>query len=240
MGSETPYVVSYAIAKCEGTRFIFPMLYRFIISTTALFLISFSAASAADLGVFQRQADIGPTRLAGSAVPQGDGYLVTASGENMWGTNDTFHFVWKKVSDDVSLAADIAFLSTEGNPHRKACLIVRQDLDPDSVYADAAVHGNGLTSLQYRETKGGRTLEAPTKMSSPKRLQIEKRGENVSISVAGEGKKLEPAAGPIRLSLKMPFFVGLGLCSHDSNAVVKATFSKVELTSHSSPPSQQK
>ena len=218
------------------------MLHRFIVSTTTLFLISFSTGLlAADLGTFSRQADIGPTHHAGSAVAQSNGsYLLTAGGENMWGTNDTFHFIWKKVSSDVSLAADIAFLSAEGNPHRKACLIVRQDLDPDSVYADAALHGNGLTSLQYRETKGGRTLEAPTKISSPKRLQIEKRGENISISVAGEGGKLEPAAGPIRLSLKMPFFVGLGLCSHDSNAIVKATFSKVELTSHSSSPSEPK
>jgi hypothetical protein len=33
-------------------------------------------------------------------------YTVAGGGANMWSTNDAFHFVWKKVSGDVSLAAD--------------------------------------------------------------------------------------------------------------------------------------
>ena len=41
----------------------------------------------------------------------------------MWFVSDAFQFVWKKVSGDVTIAADIAFPSPGGNAHRKACLL---------------------------------------------------------------------------------------------------------------------
>ena len=95
----------------------------------------------------------------------------------MWFTNDAFHFVWKKISGDGMLDADVGFPVPGGNAHRKACLIFRQSLEADSAYADAALHGDGLTSLQYREVKGGRTYEVQSNVSSPSRLRLEKRGK---------------------------------------------------------------
>ena len=53
-------------------------------------------------------------------------YSVSASGENMWFTNDAFYFAWKKASGDVSISADISFLGEGKNPHRKAVLMIRQ------------------------------------------------------------------------------------------------------------------
>src|SRR5580692_11432883 len=103
-----------------------------------------------ELGLFSEQGDVGVVRHTGSAQfdPARDAYVVSGSGANMWFTNDAFHFVWKKVSGDVELSTDIHFLDTAGVDHRKACLLVRQSLDADSAYVDAAQHANGLTSLQ--------------------------------------------------------------------------------------------
>src|SRR5688572_8014273 len=170
-----------------------------------------SAARAATLGLFDGQNDIGATRHAGSVdydTERGT-YTVSGGGANMWFTNDAFHFVWKKVSGDVMLAADVAFIGSGGDPHRKACLIVRQDLDPDSAYADAALHGDGLTSLQYREIKGARTYEIQSNLSAPARLRIEKQGSYVSMSIAPKDGDLRPAGGSFRLALHDPFYVGL-------------------------------
>jgi hypothetical protein len=149
----------------------------------------------------------------------------------MWFTNDAFHFVWKKMSGDVTLAADISFVTAGGNAHRKACLIIRQSLDPDSAYADAALHGDGLTSLQYRETTNARTSEIQANLSAPTRLRIEKRGDYVSMSIAREGEELHPAGGSFRLKFADPFYVGLGVCAHDNKALETAVFAKVELIS---------
>lgn len=110
---------------------------------TLLFLTSPSPVDAQPVGVFENQGDVGLTKRAGSAsfAVGPDAYTVTGGGANMWFTNDAFHFVWKQVAGDATLAADISFPDEGGDPHRKACLLVRQSLAPDSAYADAAVHG---------------------------------------------------------------------------------------------------
>src|SRR4030081_3085375 len=101
--------------------------------------------SAAPTGVFENHVDVGSVLHPGTLEydPAQGTYTVGGSGENIWSTTDAFHFVWKKVAGDVSLAANISFLGKGGNEHRKAVLMVRQSLDADSVYADVALHGNG-------------------------------------------------------------------------------------------------
>src|SRR4030095_9373337 len=113
--------------------------------------------------------------------------------------------------------------------------IIRQNLDADSPYADAALHGDGLTSLQYREVKGGPTREIQSNVRSPPRVQIEKRGDYVGMSTAKEGQPLQPAGGSFRIKLESPVYVGLGVCAHDNNTVEKALFSNVELRQRPAP-----
>ena len=90
---------------------------------------------------------------------------------------DAFHFVWKKASGDLSLAADIAFVGAGNDPHRKACLMIRQSLDADSAYVDVALHGDGLTSLQFREAKGAATHEVQANVSAPEAAPDREAGQ---------------------------------------------------------------
>src|SRR4051812_8710132 len=77
----------------------------------------------AAVGPFEDQIEIGAPHHAGSVefATARRTYTVAGGGANMWFTNDAFHFVWKKVSGDATLAADISFLGQGGDPHRKAC-----------------------------------------------------------------------------------------------------------------------
>jgi TolB protein len=202
---------------------------RSLVFSTLLACFSYDAQSAT-IGIFESHNDIGNTTRSGSVqfdAARGT-YTVTGGGENMWFTNDAFHFAWKKVSGDITLAADLTFPKQGGNAHRKACLLIRQSLDADSAYADAALHGDGLTSLQYRETKGGRTYEIQSGVSAPKRLRIEKRGQYISMSIGNNADDLHPAGGSFRLELTEPFYIGLGVCAHDTNAIETAVFANVD------------
>jgi TolB protein len=209
----------------------FPKIYAFALLTAmAAVRVSFPQ-------IFDGQTDIGHPSHIGKVEfnKQSGEYTVSGGGSNMWFSADAFNFVWKKVSGDVSLAADINFQGTGGDPHRKGCLLVRQTLEPDSPYADAALHGDGLTSLQYRESKGARTYEIQANASGPKRLRIEKRGKYVSMSIAKAGEELHPSGGTFRLILEEPFYIGLGVCSHNDSRIETAVFSNVQLTSGSTP-----
>lgn len=206
---------------------------NFIILITLIHSILSSTAQdvPSSLGIFEGQSDVGnPARPGAVQFDEAkQTYLVTGGGSNMWFGGDAFHFVWKKVSGDVSLAADVSFVGNEGDAHRKACLIVRQDLEPGSPYADAALHGNGLAALQYRETDNAMTTSVAFSTNAPSRMRIEKHGENVSMFIAATGEKLR-FVGKTRLALKEPYYVGIGLCAHDNKALRQAVFSKVELT----------
>ncbi len=210
-----------------------PLLRNTVCGVIAALLTQGSVFSQ-DLGVFEGRNDIGGPGKSGTVQfdRSRDIYTVTGGGSNMWFGRDAFHFVWKKVSGDVSLAADIEVPQSPGDPHRKAVLMVRQSLEPDAAYADAALHGDGLTSLQYRESTGARTYEIQANVTAatrPKRLRIEKRGDYVSMSLARAGEELRPAGGTFRIGLKEPYYVGIGVCAHNDAAIETAIFSNVEL-----------
>jgi hypothetical protein len=102
----------------------------------------------ASLGLFEDDADVGEVMQAGSVEYDAGArsYIVSGSGANMWSTSDA-PFCLEQVSGDVTLTADVSVLRERENAHRKAVLMVRQSLDADSAYADAALHADGLTSL---------------------------------------------------------------------------------------------
>ncbi len=161
-------------------------------------------ARAPSLGLFEGQADVGAVTPPGTATFAADTYTLTSAGANLWGAEDGFHFVWKKMSGDGTLTADIDFPETgaEHNPHRKAILIFRQCLDAGSAYADAALHGVGLTALQFRREAGAMTedLELSTTTGAAA-AGLEKRGDTLTMYVASEpggtaasGRRQRPAS----------------------------------------------
>tara|TARA_R110000868_G_scaffold280326_3_gene540430 strand:- start:47693 stop:49000 length:1308 start_codon:yes stop_codon:yes gene_type:complete len=147
----------------------------------------------------------------------------------MWFHEDQLHYVWKKMSGDVTISADIELLGKGVDPHRKACLIIRQNLEPGSAYADVAVHGDGMTAIQYREVDGDITRELQSNIKSPKRVRIEKVGDYLFMSLATADAELKSSGGAIKVPFKAPFYIGLGVCSHNNDIVETAKFSKVVL-----------
>jgi hypothetical protein len=194
------------------------------------------------IGDFEGHGDVGKVIHAGSTAfdPARKTYALRASGHNMWATDDAFHFAWKKVSGDAAIAADITWNNFGGNPHKKAVIIMRQSLDADSAYVDAIAHGDGTFSLQWREARGSATHEVQANAPRPRRLQLRKIGQYFHMSHAGEGEELQLSTGAVRVALQEPYYIGIGLCSHDANVVENVTFSNVAVTSGPTPATTEK
>lgn len=206
------------------------MFRSYVLSTLVCALcLSFQFAQAQYLGAFSKSQDIGECGKKGAAKFDGKAYTVSGGGANMWGPVDALHIAYKEVSGDVSIAADLKIQGTGGDPHRKACLLIRQNLEPGAAYVDAVLHGDGLSSLQYRETAGGPTREIQATIKNPIRLRLEKQGDLVSMSVAREGESLKPAGGAFKITLKEPFLIGIGVCAHNNEALESAIFSNLEI-----------
>ncbi|WP_158790939.1 PD40 domain-containing protein [Granulicella sp. L60] len=209
----------------------FPLLCSLWLAVASPALLHASIADG-PLGIFEGQSDVGTVLHPGSAHYDAgqQNYTISGSGENMWFGVDDFHFVWKKMSGDVALSADIAFVGNKGNDHRKAVLMIRQSLDGVSQAVDIARHGDGLTSLQFRTSRSDDMHEVESNLSAPTRVRIEKRGDYVYAYVADVNGRLRPAGASIKLKFGGDFYVGLGVCSHDKDVTETAVFSKVRLT----------
>jgi TolB protein len=184
-----------------------------------------------NLGIFTDEGSVGqtPPGCKASYDPVRGEYRITGGGDNIWGSVDTFYFVWKKASGNMNLTADVQFQGTSAAEHRKAVLMMRQSLDAGSAYADAVSHGNGLTSLQFRGVAGAATYQVFTQVDEPARVKLVREGSRFTMFSGKPGEELKPS-GPVEfITLKDPVYVGLGVCSHVATTLETALFSNVKL-----------
>jgi Tol biopolymer transport system component len=202
---------------------------RVCVSLTAALLIS-AQQTQAPVGIFESHADIGVTPKAGKVEhdPATSEYRVTGGGANIWGPADAYHFAWKRISGDAALTADVRFVGEGVDPHRKAVLMFRQDLSPGAAYADVAVHGDGLTSLQFRRAADGPTAEVRAADKAPVRLRLERRGNAFTMYTGKPGTELS-ASEPVTLPLSDPLYVGIGVSAHNAGVLETAIFSNVQI-----------
>jgi cytolysin (calcineurin-like family phosphatase) len=125
--------------------FFATVMAAILVSTASFHTIAQSPIERSPIGIFDDHGDIGVALHPGtSGFDRATGaYTVTGSGANMWFGEDDFHFVWKKVSGDVAISANISFVGTKGDNHRKAVLMIRQSLDADSAAVDVECVGAG-------------------------------------------------------------------------------------------------
>ena len=210
---------------------------KFLFSSAVLCVLAFAfavavgSAQVGGLGIFTNQGAVGQVPPGGNAIydaAKGE-YRVTGGGANIWYDTDAFYFLWKQASGDLSLTADVQWVGTSSTAHRKAVLMIRQNLDAGSAYADAVSHGDGLTSLQFRGAANEHTYQVFTQVDGPARLRLVRQGSRFTMYAGKPGEELK-AVGPVEfVSLKDPIYVGLGVCSHTPTALETAVFSNVKL-----------
>jgi len=193
-----------------------------------------SVGAQSSIGVFTAQADIGHPKRPGSATydTRHQTYALAGSGENMWNTRDAFHLVWKRMRGDFILSARVRFVGSGVEPHRKIGWTIRPSLDSSSAHVTAALHGNGLMSLQFRRATGGITEEARSADSLPDAdavIQLERRDGVYIMSVARYGDTLatQQLTG---VTLPDTVYVGLFVSAHNDTVVERATFGNVRIT----------
>ena len=77
-------------------------------------------------------------------------YTIGASGDNIWAGARRLRFRLEADERRRGVRGAHRTQGTSAQEHRKAGLMFRQSLEPDSAYVDVVIHGNGLTSLQFR------------------------------------------------------------------------------------------
>jgi len=198
-------------------------------------LVLFAATLGAQgsIGAFDAQTDVGRARPGSASYdPERQAYVIAGAGQNMWGDHDDFHFVWKRLTGNFILSTRAHFIGKGVEAHRKIGWTIRPSLETNAPHVTAAMHGDGLMSLQFRRTTGATTEESKSVLSLPNAdavIQLERRDGVYIMSVARFGDTLvtHEITG---ISLPDTVYVGLFVCAHNDTVVEQAAFSNVRIT----------
>ena len=196
------------------------------------FLLAAAASAQTPMtGAFDHAGDIGQPALPGATAYDAatQTYTITGAGVNMWARRDEFQFAWTRLSGDFILTAEAAFEGEGVDPHRKLGWIVRSGLEADAPYVDVAVHGDGLTSMQYRRAVADTTAEVVSSLTAPDVIRLERKGGVYTMSVARRGEPFvsETLEG---VHLGDDVLAGLFVCSHNPDVRETAVFRNVRVT----------
>lgn len=210
--------------KMKSTKYIMTVL------TATLLTGNVSQAQDYSANIFEGRDDVGSCSLKGDLhfMPGNQEYIITGSGDNIWFGEDQFHYAWRKLSGNFILRADIRFIGEGSHEHRKAGWMIRQSLDTGSPHVSGTVHGDGLTSLQYRTAEGAETYERRSPVTAPDVIQLERRGDKFIFSCAVAGNPFDT----VMITSGLPdgeVYAGLFICSHDNNVSESARFTNVRI-----------
>ena len=182
------------------------------------------------IGQFDHHQDVGNPKKAGSAVynEKDQTYTITGAGINIWSKVDQFHYIWKKIKGDFSISATIQFVGKGVANHRKIGIMARNELTTNSPYADACVHGDILSSLQYREQDTANTYQVTLLSYHPTNIEFSRKGDVYTFSAATPGEIYKSVTKEMKLNDEV--YAGLFICSHVEDVSETAIFSNVRIT----------
>jgi regulation of enolase protein 1 (concanavalin A-like superfamily) len=173
--------------------------------------------------------DIGSTGLRGTATYANGTFRVSGAGSDIWGTDDSFHFVRQARSGDLQIVARVDAMSNT-DEWAKAGIMIRASSAPESANVLLDLTPSGAIEFLERSSDGASTAGiAGSSLSFPGWLKLERTGTTVTASISGDGSNWT-TVGTTSLSIGADALVGLAVTSHNPSIINTATFDNVSVT----------
>jgi hypothetical protein len=161
-------------------------------------------------------------------------YTMTASGTDITGTADEFHFAYKKLTGPGSIIAKVVSVSNT-DPWAKAGIMIRESLDPNSRHALACVTpGSGVAFEGRTNTADVSWSLNQTGITAPHWIKLEVGpGGDFTMTHSANGTTWESLTNVPSQLIWMDattIYIGLAVTAHNANATCQAVFSNVTTT----------
>jgi hypothetical protein len=163
-------------------------------------------------------------------------YTINASGADIWGTIDQFHFVYKEItSGATTIIARIDSLENT-DPYSKAGVMIRDTLEPGARNAGIFVTPQNGTRFQRRATADGNyetTLfinDVNDPNWAPNWVRLERTSGGIVRAYYSENGSDWDSFSLQVVSMTYPIYVGLAVTSHNAEEVCEAVLSNVTIT----------
>jgi TolB protein len=203
-----------------------------------VFLMS-GLVSNAQIGAFEQAVDVGEPKMKGSSIydETSQTYTLKGGGSNIWFNHDEFHFLFKKIKGDFIATANFKLVGNEdGNNHRKTGWMIRENTEHDAKGVNACLHGDGLVVMQWRLMRGAYMRDPEEELFFPKQyfgeniIQLERKGEYVTMRMAHPGEPLEEVGSAHFPDLNKELLLGLYSLAHDPDDIQEAKIWNVRIS----------
>ncbi|MHC4743522.1 MAG: LamG-like jellyroll fold domain-containing protein [Planctomycetota bacterium] len=176
--------------------------------------------------------DVGDVNQPGNFADLGGGqYTITGGGADIWGANDAFHYAYKPLSGDGQMTVRVTDISGPStNDWRKAGIMIRETLDPDSSHAFMCITpaGGGGSSFQWRSTLDGdnNNQDGPAGVTMPQCIRLLRMGDEFRAFRYAGGEWVQHG-NHVTVPMAQDVYIGLAVTSHDYNNETTATFDRL-------------
>ncbi len=154
-------------------------------------------------------------------------YTMVASGEDIWGNSDQFHFAFKQVTGAIAIIAKVESLENT-DPFAKAGVMIRDTLEPGSRNVALFITPENGVRFQYRNTAGGITDRLFAEgITAPQWVKLERTAGGLVRGYYSEDGATWERFNLIQVRMDMPAYIGLALTSHNTDLTCEAKFSNV-------------
>ncbi len=192
--------------------------------------VASATTAAATLPVDWSDGDIGAVSAAGSTSFANGVYTVNGSGGDIWGSSDSFHFVYRQLTGDGTIIARVDAM-TRTNGLAKAGVMFRDSLAANAKQAGVFVTPSSGVSFIRRSTSGGSSTS--TSVSGPVAPYWVKlvRSGNTFTAYRSSSGTTWTLVGVSTIGMKSNLYVGLAVCAKNTTGWLNtSTFSNVSVT----------
>lgn len=173
--------------------------------------------------------DIGDVGAWGTSGYSNGTFRIDASGSDIWGTVDEFHYAYRPLSGNGQIKARVVS-QTDTNPWAKTGVMIRETQDPDSKHAMLVLTPDNGSSFQYRSSTGG-SMSSTTPGDGPTVpywVKLVRFGDLLASYKSADGTTWAHVASQ---SVPMAQDVWIGLCvtSHNDGTISTAEFDSVDV-----------
>ena len=176
--------------------------------------------------------DVGAVGAFGSAEVDGpDAFTIHSNGDDIWGPDDAFHFMYVPMTGDGEMIARVKSVQNTSG-WAKAGLMIRETLADNSAFAMMIMTpttSNGA-AFQWRPVSPGNCQSAPEGgIAPPYWVRIVRSGNTIAGSYSSDGNNWTQL-GSDSFSMTADVYIGLCLTSHVDGLLCTAEFDSVEGT----------
>jgi regulation of enolase protein 1 (concanavalin A-like superfamily) len=201
-------------------------------------VLSFESAAHAQVPSPWNNDDVGSVAIAGTASASSGTFTVRASGAGIWGTADSFHFVYQPLAGDGRITARVTGVTSQ-NGLSRAGVMMRDGLDPRDPHAFALVTADARRLLTRRLVPGGWTANVTQgAAATPYWVRLVRTGNVFRAYFSTDGSTWING-GSTTITMSHTIYVGLATTSQNQSALTTAKFSNVSVVASTSSTANQ-